>query len=154
MHVKITIKGHRELQKQLLKLPDKMAKKVARGAIRAGGRIVVKAARAHVPVRSGTLKASLGTRSRSYRGGAISAVVIGPRSGRKRQIGVVQRGRKAGDSIYADPSKYAAFVEFGANAQPFLGPALLDNTSKVIAKVHEVVAKGVVREALKLRGKR
>lgn len=98
----VDIKGLAELERDLLKLGDKMAKSVTRKAMSKARKVVVKEARNRVPVRHGALKKSIGakriTRSRTQ----SLTDIIGARS-RPSTV----NGKKV------NPAMYAHLVEFG-----------------------------------------
>ncbi len=108
MSQEITVKGLDQLQKILDTLPAKIEKNVLRGALRAGAKTILEAARSSVPVstpnaenqrlygaRAGALRDSLRISAR-VKGGKVTASV---------KAGGVLKG---GEDVY-----YAHFVEYG-----------------------------------------
>lgn len=88
-----SVTGLAELQALLDQLPVKLERNVLRGAMRAGAKVQLEAAKAAVPVDSGTLRKSLKIRTSARRG-------------------VVKATLTAGDK----KAFYARFVEFGTAA--------------------------------------
>lgn len=99
---KMDVEGLARLERDLLKLGDKMAKKVTRKAMTKARKVVVSDAKSRVPIRHGELKKSLGakriTRSRSQ----TLTDIIGARS-RPSTV----NGKRV------NPAFYAHLVEFG-----------------------------------------
>ena len=96
--IHLEIKGLKELNNLLNKLPDKIAKKPLQNALRAGGNVVVKAAKAKAPVDTGLLRDSISVRKSKEKTGAVHY-----------QVGVYQKtGKKR--------PFYAHMIEFGTGA--------------------------------------
>lgn len=142
------LEGARELQRLLERLPLKAQRRVFKKAHKAAGKVIVKAARALVPKRSGLLKKSLFAHpKRLRRDNSIMAVIIGPR----------RRFHGTFEGVKTTASKYAHLVERGsANqpARPFLRPALAASGGEAIRVLGDAVGKGIEKEAMKLRGKK
>lgn len=124
---KVVFKGGRELERALRDLGPKVAKKVARTALRKAAKGVLDAARANVPVRERRLKRSLRVRiNRDLSGNdtALEAEVsVSGRLGYRPSKG---RSARYNYQTGSRPDIYAKFVEFGTAdtpAQPFLRPA-------------------------------
>ena len=100
----ISVTGLAELQKILDQLPAKMEANVLRGALRAGAKVQLAAAKAQVPVKSGALRDSLKISTRTRRGTVKAVLSAGAKN------------KKTGGDAF-----YARFVEFGT-AQHFIKP--------------------------------
>lgn len=122
------------LRKSLDSLPAHLQKAAEKAVLRAGGNIILKAAKVKVPVRSGILKKSLGVSVTSSKAG-ISARV-GPRAGVKYRYQTNKtgrRGRRKGKNI--DAQEVAFYIETGTPnmaAQPFIRPAVDDSKRQVL----------------------
>jgi HK97 gp10 family phage protein len=71
----VQVKGLREINDFLQKLPAKLEANVLRGALRAGANVVLESAKANVPVDTGTLRDGLKVSTRSRRGVVMARVV-------------------------------------------------------------------------------
>ena len=124
-------------------LPVKMQKKHGRRALTKAGRLVIAAAKPHVPVRYGGLEESLGQRGRTY--GATVVSVVGARGGDKFTF-IDPDGNKH------VPAKIAHLVEFGhggphpAEPHPFLRPAYDETRQSTQGVIAVEMAKGVEQE--------
>jgi len=137
--------GDIELLERFAILPTKMQKKHGRRALTKAGRLVIAAAKTHVPVRYGYLEESLGQRGRTY--GATVLTVVGARSG-NRFTYIDPDGKKH------IPAKIAHLVEFGhggphpADPHPFLRPAYDETQHSTQSVVATEMAKGVEMEGI------
>ena len=94
----LTIKGSRELERKLMGLERKAAKKVVRQALRKGAKIVHAAARQEVPVRSGKLRKSLKVRrAKKNRRGSYAVMVTTGQN----------------ENMFTGETYYGAFVHYG-----------------------------------------
>ena len=75
--IEFSVKGLKEVESALKSLPKKSAKKALRSAVRAGGGVVRKAARANLPASYGTLKKSIFVKVFPVRNYSTTAL-IGP----------------------------------------------------------------------------
>lgn len=160
--INFQLEGFAELEKQLIELGPKVAKKVLRGAVQSSANPIVKLARAKVPVNHGLLKKSIGVKTKTK--GSTSFTVIGPKS-----IKVSRNGKME------NPARYAHLVEYGAAphiieappgsalnvngtfaktvrhpgyaARPFLRPAFDSGKRAALDRLKEMLAKGILREA-------
>lgn len=129
----IVVQGLRELDLALSGFPIKLQRKALTAALRAGGRLVRDVARGKVPVKSGKLRRSLRVTIVRKQGKYIARVVAGRRvkkddpyyawfvEGGTKRHEIRPKGRKslflAG--VFAEQINHP-----GAQAKPFLGPAL------------------------------
>jgi HK97 gp10 family phage protein len=156
MATTMRLSGNRELETLLRKLPDRLAKNVTFAALRAGARIVQKAAQTNLigngSVDTGALVAAqkISTRRRSRKGAAVVAV------GTDKLVRMaLRKGRSK--TIKINPRNYAHLVEFGTEhsaAKPFMRPAMDQNGEAALVKILEMSAKGIEREAAALAGGR
>lgn len=136
--------GLPELKRLLDELPEKVQRKVMRGAVSAGATVVVKEARRSAP-------RSKGERSpASLRYGQLHKNI------RKKYLS--RRSRKNGATYRVDvgSSFWGAFEEFGSSHQapdPFFGPAFDRSKGRAQERMAEMVGKGIEREAAKLAKK-
>lgn len=144
--------GAKEIEALLKQMPERIAKKVTVGALRAGAGVIARQARANVranpSIDSGLLARNITSRARkrSKKGAAVVSVGIA-----RKAAQVVRKGRTK--ATKASPSRYAHLVEFGtehSRAEPFLRPALDEKGSEAIARIGEAMGKGIAREARKL----
>jgi HK97 gp10 family phage protein len=103
LRTKIKIEGLEKLVKRLEKLDKAMGRRILRKVLRAGGTILLRAARNAVPVDTGTLKKSLGLRIYAKRSTGVVYAIVGPRTKFLRTFG--KRRLLA--------SKYSHLTEFG-----------------------------------------
>jgi len=142
----IKLTGDMALLKNFDLLPVKMQKKHGRRALTKAGRLVVSAAKPHVPVRYGHLADSLGQRGRTY-GNHTVVSVVGPRAGHKFTF-IDPDGKKH------VPAKIAHLVENGhggphpAGPHPFLRPAYDETRQSTRAVIVVELAKGVEQEGV------
>lgn len=128
------VRGFKEIEALLKKLPEKTAEKVVNAALRSAANVIKKAAQDKAPVRTGALKKSLAVElDKSTKTGTTARI------GAKRKI-----------------AWYAHIVEFGSShsaARPFLRPAFDETQGKVMQKLAKQLLSGIFREAEKLRVK-
>ena len=166
--IRFQITGETELAEALQGLPSRIKKDVAFAAMVKAVQPTVAAAQALAPVDSGDLRRSIGFAVRSYKRGATTYGIIGPRRGFGRD------GR--------EPANYAHLVEYGhatvvgaqakdedgaaslskdlvgfVEARPFLRPAWDATRAQVMRLLQKELGEGVEAaaqlEAYK-RGKR
>ena len=142
------LEGARALQRLLEKLPGKAQRRVFKKAHKKAGKVIVKAAKARVPKRTGLLKKSIFAHAKRLRKSPdVMAVIIGPR----------RRFHGTFEGIKTTASKYAHLVERGSAtmpARPFLRPALASSGGEALKVLGEEIGKGITKEALKMKGKR
>jgi HK97 gp10 family phage protein len=127
---------NKKLLESLKQFPINIQKNVITGAVRAGAKPILTAAKANVPVDTGNLKKSLGTTKRKTEDKNIVRFSISPRRG----------GNSDGF--------YGHMIEFGTSkmvAQPFLRPAFESQDNESIKAVSEYLAKRIDKEIEKAR---
>ena len=156
--------GLRGVLSALDKLPAEFRKSAEKAVLRAGGKPILKAAKAKVPVDSGNLKKSLGISVHANRSGWISARV-GPRKGFKsaksltgRKRGRATKGKRRTfiERKMADAQEISWYVETGtphAAAQPFIRPAIDSAAGEVVEAMAAGLDKHLTRVAARLAKK-
>lgn len=132
--VKFKMTGLDELDKAVKKLPDRIQKRVLSGALRAGGRIMQKDAKARVPVKTGKLKKSI--------------KVMSGKSNPNAPIGVANAVVFVGVQ-----AAHGHLIEFGTKnvtAKPFLRPAFDSTQEAVLTAIGNKLAEGIIKETAKL----
>ena len=136
-----SMKQIQELEKSLLKLGPRVAKKVTNKAMTAARKPVVKAIRSNVPVRTGELKKSIGSKQKTYKGKSVRMSIIGARS----RPTVDENGRKN------NPAFYAHLVEFGTatgtSPTSFMRKGWDSSERIALARFIKAYRKGVAAEA-------
>lgn len=123
---RVAVRGAKELEALLKKLPAKVAKRVVNNGLRAGARIIRDEMKAGVPVDTGELRDSI-------------------------RVATVKGQVKVGFEPPA--SRRAHLTEFGTEfqpAQPFARPAIDARGPDAIRKIGEVMGKGIAKEAGKV----
>lgn len=130
---RIQIKGLRELDAALKRLPERTAAKVTGNALAAGGRVVRDEAKLAVPVDTGELRDSIVVRRARGRAGQVFVGFLKPTSRR------------------------AHLTEFGtsrASPKPFMRPALDVSRRAAINAIARRLMRGITAEVRKLAGPR
>lgn len=134
--VRISVDGLAEAERALRELGPKIAKRVLRKAVKAGGNRVLLAAQLKSPYDTGLLLSTLVARTgTSKKRGTVSARV----------------GMKAGD--FKGEAFYGSFVEYGTKhmeARPYLRPAFDEQRDNALGIMRRELAAGIEREAAKL----
>ena len=131
---RVLFTGGKELQKALLQLSQKEAKRVGRAALRKAAKPILEAARARVPVHEGRLKRALRLRVDTLRNNrsVMSAMVDvkntdyrARKTDRQSTVKGVLGPAKYDYQIGSMPKVYGRFVEYGVHGppQPFMRPA-------------------------------
>ena len=121
MYMNIKIEGAKELERKLVSMEPKLARKHVMRTLRMAARPILTRAKALVPVETGALKKSLKIRALKKRKHSHGVMVA------------TSKGWFAGDEFYG------AFVEFGTNrtpSHPFVRPAFdaeKKNAERIIA---------------------
>lgn len=136
MAKKSSIKGAAALDRVLKQLPSKIGEGAVLGALRAGAKPIVAAAKQKVPKRTGALRKSIGVRKGSRRRVAKGGgqVVIGFRKPHSRR---------------------AHLTEFGTStqpAQPFMRPAIDEKGGEAIGIIGQQLGERIEEAATRLAG--
>ena len=116
--IEFSVKGLKEVESALKSLPKKSAKKALRSAVRAGGGVVRKAARANLPASYGTLKKSIFVKVFPVRNYSTTAL-IGPDKESGWYGHIVERGAEPHEIPKAKGNKKIPMV---INGNVFTGP--------------------------------
>lgn len=147
----IQISGFKELRARAARLDSRLQKRVYGKAVRAGGKIVVDAAKARVPVRTGTVRRSLVHRASSKPSKGLFGVKITVKGGAHASDRPATRrsGSYKPDAV----ERYYRFTELGTKyhpAKPYLKPALEGSAGRVLDAIKRELAAGLEREARSL----
>lgn len=160
----IQLDGFRELERKLLGLGPKVAKKVTRKAMTAARREVVAEIKARVPVRHGDLKRSIGAKRQARSRSQSLTDTIGARS-RKRVVNgkpvnpanyahIVEFGSKPhaifpkSGGLLSTPVGLRPFVQHpGARPQPFMRPAWRASGPRALKAFQREYGRGVIAAA-------
>jgi len=155
----MVLEGGAEMQRALLRLEDRLQRKVLTTAVRKAARPIVRSARGKVPRDRDLLRRSLGTRIKRYRQSGNHVAIIGPRTGFAQTD---EQGRRR------DPAKYGHIVEGGAEPhfqvaakigpivirafrhpgtrpQRFMEPAFDENKTTALNIMGDEVRKGITK---------
>lgn len=143
----VTLIGDKALERKLKALPERVQRRVMRGAINAAATPVVKSAKSKAKKQSGLLKRSLGKKVFTNKKRQSVTAIVGPR----KQVKGEYKGQ------VRKPSRYAHLVEKGyideqgnhVPPQPFLNPAMRETEGQALNVMQTKLAEGVVREATK-----
>jgi HK97 gp10 family phage protein len=135
MAIKFKLTGARALEKALKELEPRASKRAGDNALRAGARVIVKDAKARVPVLTGELRDNIAARMERKKSGGERSINIG---------------------VLRPVSRRFHLTEFGTAftpAQPFLRPALENNTGEVLGEIQDKMARAIRVEAEKMAKK-
>lgn len=121
MEIGIKIKGLAEMDQALTAFPTRVQRAMLGKSLRAAAKVVQAAARANVPVETGTLRRALAVRSLK-RNGTASKMGVGIRS-IKRSFANSSANRRQGRAgkVYLVPAAYyGRYLEFGAKRHPIV----------------------------------
>jgi HK97 gp10 family phage protein len=146
----VSITGLAELERRLLDFPDKIARNILGGAIRAGAVVIQKEARQLAPASAEAhWVGKKGTKNR---------VLIQPGELKRKAIKVRLAPRKKRTVpieywVYvARRNWYWRFPEFGTSkrsAQPFMRPAFESRKEAAVERIREYLAARIEKEAVK-----
>jgi HK97 gp10 family phage protein len=151
--VEIKIEGLKELEKALLALPDKIAKRILARSVYAGAAVVRKAAREKCPVKTGKLRKSIKIKKRRSkdRREVVYSVFVGEFYGRMVEYGTQSHRIKAKKGkVMGKDGRFGSEVDHpGGSAKPFLRPAFDSSTHQIIEAMKAKMAEGIAKENLK-----
>jgi len=167
MVTRVRMDGLKDLEKALLELSQKEAKRIGRAAVRKAARQIANAAKDRVPVREGRLKRAIEVRVQQRfadgsRKGIIDAIVrvsgrAGPRPRKSDRQSTVKG--KLGPARYnyqigSAPNVYGAFIEFGTGDTrplPFMRPAWdVEGGEVALVRIGRDLGDGLEKAAAKL----
>jgi len=145
----LTVKGQAKLNRKLKKLSGTVQRKLARPALTAAAKPIIKMAKAKAPVETGLLRLSIGAKTKVSRVNNTGFVVIGPRRGFKSTKADAIRAAKGNKK--REPANYGHLVEFGtasgARPRPFMRPAFERFKGKALETIAKVMWSGISKEA-------
>lgn len=134
----MVVEGLKPWLRKLAQLRSPRARAVRRKAMMDASSPLLKTTKALVLRETGLLARSLGRRVRSYRGGAVVVVIIGPRSGFKQEV-----QRRRGVTL-SNPTKYAHLTEKKAH---WLERSEEQTREQVISNLKDSLARGIEQES-------
>jgi HK97 gp10 family phage protein len=152
--------------KSLESLPIELQKSAERAVLRSGAAPIQKAVKARVPVDTGLLKKSIGTKVSLGRAATYGRAQVGPRSGfhstkkvtgRKRDRASKGKRRAAKEKKMIQPEEYAFYLEHGTPhmpAKPFIRPAIDAAEGEVLAAMATGLDKHLTRVAARMASKK
>lgn len=158
----VTIHGLRELKRRLGELPVKVARRIARGALREAGAPIVDAARALVPVETTRLQDAIDVSEVHHFLGDRYMVEIGVLDskayyarfveyGADGAIEITRKGRVPRKKVLADPVTGHVFgrvVTIPPRApHPFLRPAVDQHWTECVDLLGDLITEELVKEA-------
>ncbi len=163
MTIILKIEGLKELNHALKQLPRRAANRALKSSIRAGGRVVVKAARRNLPPNYVVLKKSLFVKVLRQGKYSINALV-GPRTGKDARYDgwyahIVEFGAAPHEITIATRNVLASQGQVfgtkvkhpGVAARPFFRPAFDGNIHQIIEAQRMKLWQAIEREANKLK---
>lgn len=149
----LTIQGLAELHKALQDLPVKLEKKILRGALRAGAKVMADAAKSNVPVKSGALRKSIRLSAKTKRGRVTATVKAG--NAQAFYAHMVEFGTaahriapKKADALATPAGPRKSIEHPGAKPKPFMRPAL-DGAAEAAVQAAAEYARGrITKETL------
>lgn len=148
--------GLKELRSAFSQLPDKIERRVIKGAVRSAATPIKTGMRKTAPVESGALSKSIQTVVRTYRQQSMAVAVVGPVS--KWIKAPAGRWTKTGN---INPALYAHLAEDGFTTRSgrkvagtgFMEKSFQANVKKSQANLIKTMRRGIEREAAKLARK-
>lgn len=147
-------KGGKELQQFLSQLPAKLEQNVMRSALRAGAKVVLNEAKDNVPVQDGRLRDSLKLSVRAKRGTVTAKVSTKLFYARFVEFGTAVhliKPRKA-KALSIGSSLRETVEHPGAQAKPFLRPALDGKAGEALVAVGNQIRKRLTKEGINAAG--
>lgn len=152
----VTLKGFKQLEKKLLGLEKKVAKKLVRRALRDGAKIIHQEARLRVPVKTGRLRRSIKVKAAKKR--------------KKHQVAIIVQ---CGEGDFVGDTFYGGMIEFGYEKvpvyrgsdgrfrsakrgtqptttvppQPFMRPAFDSKKGAAVSAIENTLSAGIVSVA-------
>lgn len=150
----LSILGLKELDAALQELPAKLEKNILRGAMRAGAKVMLDAARQQVPVRTGALRDSLTVRSGYQRGRVTGTVRAG--NSKVYYAHMVEFGTakhfikpKTARSLFIAGLFRDGVDHPGARSRPFMRPAFDSSSPAAIEAMAEYLRERIPKEFAK-----
>lgn len=146
--IQIKVTGLSDLDRQLRAFGPKLAERGLRAMNYAGAKVILDAARAAAPVRTGLLRANIVTiKRRSPRNAFTHSVALKSVRLTYGNTKLNKKLRRVGKKYTADgPAFYGKFIEFGSSkmeARPFLRPAFYNAVPAAVEAMKARLAKAV-----------
>lgn len=148
------IAGLDELNRILQELPAKIEANILRGAARAGQKVILEAAKANVPVKSGALRDSLRIKTRIRKGEVTATLVAGNKVAfyaHMVEFGTARhliKPKKAKSLFFAGLAR-KVIDHPGAEQKPFMRPAIDSAAPQAIEAFRDYVATRLPKEIAK-----
>lgn len=148
------ITGLAELHKALQELPAKIEGNIMRGAMRAGQKVILDAAKAKAPVKSGALRDSLRIKTRSKNGEVSATLVAGNKDAyyaHMVEFGTAQhfiKPKKFKSLFFAGLAREVVDHP-GARPAPFMRPAFDGSSQQALTAVGDYIATRLPKEIKK-----
>lgn len=147
------LEGLKELEKILLKLPEKIQGKVLRTSTVAGGRVIQKEIKRRVPTKTGALKRAIRVVSLKNKAGNTKAEVA---VGVQRIVKPKKSKNRASKPEKASDVFYWRFLEFGTKhipAKNFIRSSFEDRKRDAAEEIRKRLKLNIEKEVYKLGGK-
>jgi HK97 gp10 family phage protein len=151
----IRIEGLRELERALLDLPAAVTRRVVRGAVAAGARMVRNEVKRSIPVRTGALKANVYMRrAKADREMTTYEVSIRTKAAKYGNTKTNRRLGRVGQSYKQEKTWYWRVLEFGSKRghkrNEYIQRAFQRTQRQAAQAIAEGLQKGVEREAARV----
>ena len=149
--IKFKMTGLAELDKAVKTLPEKIQKRVLVGALRAGGRVIAKQAKARVPIKFGRLKKNIAVIAGKFeRGTAIVYVHTKPKAWYSHMIEFGTKPHAVAKKSNTSSGKQTGKMHPGGKAHPYMRPAFDTTHKEVLDAIGQKLADGIIKEVAKL----
>lgn len=144
----LRLNGTQDVRAALLALEEKVAKRIARAALKAGAEPMLHAARSKAPVDTGDLVESLKISTGTKKGKLVARVQTkeGDYKGKTFYGSFIEYGHYLGDKDLGNSRKWV-------EARPFLRPAFDENKERSAGIVVEALRAGILKEAKRIARK-
>jgi HK97 gp10 family phage protein len=150
------VPGLDALQRTLSELPDKLARTVVRGGLRAGAVVMQQEARALVPERTGALRKSIKVSTGIKAGNVYSRVRAGDKVAFYAHLvefgtGAHKIGAKSGKFLSINGRLVRTANHPGARGKPFMRPAMDGRAGAALDAMRGYLAERIDREIAKIK---
>lgn len=142
--IDLALTGDKALMSALDQLPVAIGGKVMSLAIRAGGRVIVKAVKELAPVDSGNLKASIWQRLSVYPASETAVITIGGKWPKGAHLHLVEKGTKA--RYHKRTGRHVGRMP----PNPFVAHAFNMSRHLALSKLEASIRRGITRETKRL----
>ena len=150
------VPGLADLQRLMADLPEKLAKTVVRGGLRAGAVVLQQEARALVPEKTGALRKSIKVSTGIKAGRVYSRVRAGDKTAYYAHMvefgtGAHKIGAKAGGFLSINGRLVRSANHPGARGKPFMRPAMDGRAASALDAMSGYLAERLDREIAKIK---